>query len=154
MYDVAPMRREGEIVMKLLMSAFIALNVWLYRVSGGRMMGSMGAAPILCLTTTGRRSRRERTVPVLYLEDGGRFVMVASLAGAPRHPAWFFNLEANARVKLQVRSRRFACHCSARTRWKRKTQLWPRLVAMYPAYEGYQKRTTRDIPVVIATPDT
>ena len=56
--------------MKLLMSAFIALNVWLYRVSGGRMMGSMGAAPILLLTTTGRRSRRERTVPVLYLEDG------------------------------------------------------------------------------------
>ncbi len=53
-----------EFVMKLLMSVFIALNVWLYRVSGGRMMGGMGAAPILLLTTTGRRSRRERTVPV------------------------------------------------------------------------------------------
>ena len=90
--------------MKLLMSVFIALNVWLYRVSGGRMMGRMGAAPILLLTTTGRRSRRERTVPVLYLEDGGRFVIVASLAGAPRHPAWFLNLEANPRVD---------CRCEA-----------------------------------------
>jgi deazaflavin-dependent oxidoreductase (nitroreductase family) len=91
----APLR---EFIMKLLTSAFIALNVWLYRVSGGRMMGKMGAAPILLLTTTGRRSRRERTVPVLYLEDGGRFVIVASLAAAPRHPAWFLNLEANPRV--------------------------------------------------------
>jgi F420H(2)-dependent quinone reductase len=90
--------------LKLLMSAFLALNVWLCRVSGGRTMGKMGAAPILLLTTTGRRSRRERTVSVLYLEDGGRFVMVASLAGAPRHPAWFLNLEANPRVRLQVRS--------------------------------------------------
>jgi len=94
--------------MKLLMSTFIALNVWLYRVSGGWMMGRMGAAPILLLTTTGRRSRRERTVPVLYLEDGGRFVMVASLAGAPRHPAWFLNLGANPSARLQVRNRCFA----------------------------------------------
>jgi F420H(2)-dependent quinone reductase len=78
-------------------------------------------------------------------------VIVASLAGAPRHPAWFLNLEANPRVKLQVRNRRFAA-----TAWcasvEEKAQLWPRLVAMYPAYEGYQNRTTRDIPVVIATP--
>ena len=78
--------------MKLLTSAFIALNVWLYRLSGGRVMGRMAGAPILLLTTTGRRSRRERTVPVLYLEDGGRFVMVASIAGAPQNPAWFLNL--------------------------------------------------------------
>jgi F420H(2)-dependent quinone reductase len=138
--------------MKLLMSAFIALNVWLYRVSGGRMMGRMGAAPILLLTTTGRRSRRKRTVPVLHLDAGGRFVIVASLAGAPR-PVWFLNLEANPRVKLQERSRRFAA-IARRASAEEKAQLWPRLVAMYPAYEGYQNRTTRNIPVVIATPDT
>jgi F420H(2)-dependent quinone reductase len=137
--------------MKPLMSAFIALNVWLYRVSGGRMMGRMGAAPILLLTTIGRKSRRERTVPVLYLEDGGRFVMVASLAGAPQNPAWFLNIEADPRVRLQVRSRRLAA-TARRASAEEKAQLWPRLVAMYPTYEDYQKRTTRDIPVVIATP--
>ena len=118
----APLR---EFIMKLLTSAFIALNVWLYRVSGGRMMGRTGAAPILLLTTTGRRSRRERTVPVLYLEDAGRFVIVASLAGAPRHPAWFLNLEANPRVRLQVRSRRFAA-TARRASVEEKAQLWPR----------------------------
>jgi F420H(2)-dependent quinone reductase len=137
--------------MKLLTSAFIALNVWLYRLSGGRVMGRMAGAPILLLTTTGRRSRRERTVPVLYLEDGGRFVMVASLAGAPQNPAWFLNIEADPRVRLQVRSRRLAA-TARRASAKEKAQLWPRLVAMYPTYEDYQKRTTRDIPVVIATP--
>jgi deazaflavin-dependent oxidoreductase (nitroreductase family) len=119
--------------------------------NGGRLMGRMGSALILLLTTTGRRSQRERTVPVLYLEDGGRFVMVASLAGAPRNPAWFLNLEANPRVRLQVRSRRFAA-TARRGSAEEKEQLWPRLVAMYPAYESYQARTTRDIPVVIATP--
>ena len=137
--------------MKLLTNAFIALNVWLYRLSGGRMMGRMGAAPILLLSTTGRRSGRERTTPLLYLGDGGRLVIVASLAGAARHPAWFLNLEANPRVKLQVRSRRFAA-TARRATAEEKAQLWPRLVAMYPAYEDYQARTTRDIPVVIVTP--
>ena len=137
--------------MKLLTNAFIALNVWLYRLSGGLMMGRMGAAPILLLTTTGRRSGRERTTPVLYLEDGGRFVIVASLAGAPRHPAWFLNLEANPLVRLQVRSRHFAA-TARRASVEEKAQLWPRLVGMYPTYEDYQKRTTRDIPVVIVTP--
>jgi F420H(2)-dependent quinone reductase len=147
------MRRQWKFVMKLLWSAFIALNVWLYRVSGGRMMGKMGAAPMLLVTTTGRKSGRARTTPVLYLADGGRFVIVASLAGAPRHPAWFLNLEANPKVELQVRSRRFSA-TARRASADEKAQLWPRLTGMYPAYEDYQKRTTRDIPVVIATPDT
>jgi deazaflavin-dependent oxidoreductase (nitroreductase family) len=72
-------------------------------------------------------------------------VIVASLAGASRHPAWFLNLEANPRVRLQVRSRRFAA-TARRASVEEMAQLWPRLVAMYPAYEGYQNRTTRDIP--------
>ena len=123
-------------------------------VPRGRRAGNrkVGAAPILLFTTTRRRSRRKRTVPVLYLEDAGRFVIVASLAGAPRHPACFLNLEANRRVRLQVRGRRFAA-TARRASVEEKAQLWPRLVAMYPAYEGYQNRTARDLPVVIATPE-
>jgi deazaflavin-dependent oxidoreductase (nitroreductase family) len=78
-------------------------------------------------------------------------VIAASLAGAPRRPAWFLNLEANPRARLQVRSRRFAA-AARRASVEEKAQLRPRLAAMYPAYEGYQNRTTRDIPVVIATP--
>jgi len=137
--------------MKTLMGAFIALNVWVYRLTGGRLMGRMGAAPILLLTTTGRKSGQPRTVPLLYLEDGGSFAIVASYAGAAKHPAWFFNLEANPQVELQVRSRRFSA-TARQASAEEKAQLWPRLVAIYPAYADYQKRTTRDIPVVIVSP--
>lgn len=137
--------------MKWLMGVFVALNVWVYRLSGGRVMGRMGAAPILLLTTVGRKSGRKRTVPLLYLEDAGRFAIVASYAGSPRHPAWFLNLEANPKVDLQVRSRRFSA-TARQASAEEKAQLWPRLVAIYPAYADYQKRTTRDIPVVIVSP--
>lgn len=137
--------------MKWLMGIFIAINVWVYRLSGGRVMGRMGAAPILLLTTVGRKSGKKRTVPLLYLEDAGRFAIVASYAGAPRHPAWFRNLEANPQVDLQVRNRKFAA-TARQASPEEKSQLWPRLVAIYPAYADYQKRTTRDIPVVIVSP--
>jgi deazaflavin-dependent oxidoreductase (nitroreductase family) len=137
--------------MKQLMNVFIALNISLYRLSGGRLMGRTGAAPILLLTTTGRKSGRGRTVPLLYLKDDGNLVIVASLAGAPKHPAWYLNLEANPNVTLQVGSQRFAgtARCASA---EEKARLWPRLVTMYPHYADYQKRTTREIPVVIVSP--
>jgi F420H(2)-dependent quinone reductase len=137
--------------MKPLMNLFIALNVWLYRLSGGRVMGKMGAAPILLLGTTGRKSGRRRTVPLLYLKDDGSFVLVASFAGAPKHPAWFLNLEADPEVTAQVGSRRFAA-TARRANAQEQARLWPRLVAIYPQYADYQKRTTREIPIVIVTP--
>lgn len=137
--------------MKVLMGAFITLNVWLYRLSGGRLMGKMGAAPILLLTTMGRKSGRSRTVPLLYVKEDQGFVVVASLAGAPKHPAWYLNVEANPKVELQVGSQRFAA-VARRSSAEEKARLWPRLVAIYPQYENYQKRTTREIPLVIVTP--
>ena len=136
--------------MKGLMSAFIALNVGLYRLSGGRLMGKMGAAPILLLTSKGRKSGQSRTVPLLYVKEDKSFALVASYAGAPKHPAWYLNIEANPRVELQVGNQRFTA-TARRASADEKTRLWPRLVAIYPQYEDYQKRTTRDIPVVIAT---
>ncbi len=137
--------------MKLLISAFIAFNVWLYRLSGGRLMGKMGAAPILLLTTTGRKSGRSRTVPLLYVKEDQSFVVVASFAGAPKHPAWYLNAEANPKVQLQVASQRFA-GIARRAGAEEKARLWSRLVAIYPKYEDYRRRTTREIPLVIVTP--
>lgn len=138
--------------MNFLMGAFIALNVGLYRLSGGRLMGKMGAAPILLLTTTGRKSGQNRTVPLLYITEDERFALVASYAGAPKHPAWYLNIEANPKVGLQVGNRRFAAIARPATA-EEKARLWPKLVAIYPRYEDYQKRTKRDIPIVIVTPE-
>jgi F420H(2)-dependent quinone reductase len=142
--------QQQEFAMKFVKNVLIALNVWLYRLSGGRVMSKMGAAPILLLTTTGRKSGRRRTAPLLYLKDDGSLVLVASLGGAPKHPAWFLNLEANPRVTVQIGSQRSNA-TTRRASAEEKARLWPRLVEMYPQYADYQKRTTREIPVVIVT---
>jgi F420H(2)-dependent quinone reductase len=137
--------------MSFFFRAVSALNVFVYRASGGRVLGHVGEARILLLTTKGRRSGKARTVPVLVLEDGERLVVVASKGGAPQDPAWFANLRAEARAEVELGARRFPV--TAREAGpEEKARLWPRLVALYPPYEAYQSRTERPIPLVILTP--
>lgn len=128
------------------------LNTWLYRASGGRLGGRFpGGAPVLLLTHTGRKSGRRLVAPLLYLEDDGTYVIVASKGGMSHHPLWFKNLEANPQVEIEVGRRKMPA-TARRATADEKAALWPRLVAMYPSYADYQARTTRDIPVVILTP--
>jgi deazaflavin-dependent oxidoreductase (nitroreductase family) len=128
------------------------LNTWIYRASGGRIAGRFpGGAPVLLLTTIGRKSGRPQTAPLLYLTDGDRYIVVASLGGMSHNPLWFKNLEANPRVEIEVERRTMPMRARRATEAE-KAALWPRLVAMYPSYADYQARTTRDIPVVILTP--
>jgi deazaflavin-dependent oxidoreductase (nitroreductase family) len=103
---------------------------------------------VLLLTTTGRKSGRERTIPLLYLQDGEELVVVASNGGAPRHPAWWLNLEANPRATVEVGDRKLRVRAEQASP-EEKERLWPKLVAMYSSYEDYQKRTEREIPVII-----
>lgn len=122
-------------------------NTWLYRKSGGKLGNTLMGAPVLLLTTTGHKSGQKRTVPLLFLKDGERYVIVASKGGFPTDPAWYLNLKANPAVEVQegdaVKSMR------ARTMAEdEKAQYWPRLNAMYKAYQTYQDRTDRSIPVV------
>lgn len=122
-------------------------NTWLYRKTGGKLGGKLMGAPVLLLTTTGHKSGQKRTVPLLYLKDGARYVVVASKGGFPTDPAWYLNLKANPEVEVQegpdVKAMR------ARTvSDDEKAQLWPRLVGMYKHYQEYQDRTDRSIPVV------
>lgn len=138
--------------MRFLMRFFSALNVLVYRWSGGRLMGRFpGGAPVCLLTTYGRKSGRKRTVPLLYLADGANIVLVASQGGAPTHPAWYLNLEARSGAEVEIGRRRFPV-TGRRASSEEKAMLWPRLVAIYPPYADYQARTERDIPVVILTP--
>lgn len=122
-------------------------NTWLYRKTGGKLGGTLMGAPVLLLTTTGHKSGQKRTVPLLYLKDGARYVVVASKGGFPTDPAWYLNLKANAEVEVQEGSDVKAMR--ARTvSDDEKAQLWPRLVGMYKHYQEYQDRTDRSIPVV------
>ncbi len=119
-----------------------------YRMSGGRLFAKLGRAPMLLLTATGRKSGKPRTTPLLYVEDGEGFAVVASFGGAPEHPSWYRNLEKNPEVTLQIENRVISVTASTATPEEKK-RLWPRLTDIYPDYDTYQKETTRDIPVVL-----
>ena len=104
--------------------------------------------PTLLLTTTGRSSGNPYTTPLIYGRDGDRFLLVASRGGAPRHPGWYKNLDKNPDVELQVLADRFPAH--ARTaNPEEKTALWGIMAEIWPAYDEYQTKTAREIPVVI-----
>lgn len=123
-----------------------------YRLTGGAMGGRVLGAPVLLLTTRGRKTGKQRTTPLLYLTDGEKLVIVASNGGADWDPAWWANLRQNPQAEVQVKKVK---------RWVRaekasaeeKGRLWPLLTEMYSGYEGYQKGTEREIPVVILRPE-
>ena len=105
-------------------------------------------APILILTTTGRRSGEERVKPLIFGEDDGRYVVVASQGGAPTHPDWYFNLDADPNVHVQIKGDRFAAR--ARTaEGEERERLWRTMAEIWPPYDEYQRRTERVIPVVV-----
>ncbi len=125
-----------------------------FRVSGGRLLGTLGGMPVLVLGTTGRKSGKRRstmlTAPIV--EDGGdRIVLVASWGGDSRHPTWFLNLREHPDVEVTMGGRTRSMRARVATA-EEKAELWPRIVATYRGYAGYQKRTDRDIPLVIVEP--
>ena len=119
----------------------------LYRATGGRVFGNVGNARVLLLTTTGRRSGRPRTVPLLYVPDGDAFVIVASQGGHDTHPAWYLNLRANPAATVQIGNTTRIVHAEQLAAADRE-RLWGALVAAYPDYEEYRTRTDRAFPVV------
>jgi F420H(2)-dependent quinone reductase len=137
---------------EVLMRGAGRLNVWVYRLSGGRLLGRLpSGAPVCLLTTAGRKSGRRRSVPLLYLRDGNDLVVVASQGGAPQHPGWYFNLQADPKAEVEIGRSRFAVVARPAAEDERAA-LWPRLVAIYPPYGDYQRRTTRRIPVMRLSP--
>ncbi len=122
-------------------------HTFMYRLSGGKIGGNVGG-PILLLTTIGRKSGKERTLPLLYLKDGETFVLVASNGGAAKHPLWWLNLQANSQAKVQIGTHHVTM-TATQANSEERTRLWPLLVKLYSGYAEYQKRTPREIPVVL-----
>jgi deazaflavin-dependent oxidoreductase (nitroreductase family) len=126
-------------------------NVWLYRKSGGKLGARLMGAPVLLLTTRGRKTGKSRTTPLIYLDDGSQLAVVASKGGWPTDPLWYRNLQAESAVEVQVGSDMRSM--VARTApAEERDRLWPRLVALYAAYADYQSWSDRQIPVVILSP--
>ena len=129
-------------------SLFTNVQVSLYRLSEGRISGTFKGVPVLLLTTTGRKTGKKRTKPLLYLIDNDQVVLVASHAGAPTHPIWWRNLQHNPHAEVQIRRTLLQVEAREATPEERE-RLWPKLVALYPDYQNYQERTTRTIPIVL-----
>jgi deazaflavin-dependent oxidoreductase (nitroreductase family) len=138
-------------MLKVMLKAMVSVGVFLYRLTGGGIGGRIQSMPVLLLTTTGRKSGKKRTVPLGFLRDGSAYVIIASYAGLPRNPAWFLNLESHPEATIQVKKRQMQVKAETANPEK-KRELWARLMEVAPGYANYQKRTTRDIPVVILHP--
>jgi deazaflavin-dependent oxidoreductase (nitroreductase family) len=102
----------------------------------------------LILTTTGRHSGEDRSTPLIYGRHGDDYLVVASKGGAPEPPAWYLNLAEQPVVTVQVRGDRFKAHARTATP-EEKPELWSTMSALWPPYDDYQGKTTRDIPVVV-----
>jgi len=122
-----------------------------FRWSGGRLGRRMAANDILLLTSTGRRSGDRHTVPLLYLGNGERLVVFASFGGRDVHPDWYRNLLADPAAEVELPGRRLRVTAETVVGTERD-RLWERAVAAYPAYAAYQRRTEREIPVVMLRP--
>jgi proline iminopeptidase len=104
--------------------------------------------PTLVLTTKGRKTGEDRKFALIYQEIDGNHVIVASKGGADQHPGWYLNLVANPEVKVQVKADKYTAQ--ARTVGsEERAALWPKMAAVWPAYDEYQKKTDREIPIVV-----
>jgi F420H(2)-dependent quinone reductase len=127
------------------------LHVAAYRATEGKIGGRMMNSPILLLLTTGRKSGKDRTTPLLYLRDGVNYIMVASNGGTAGDPAWWLNLQRDPEAIVEVGGSRLRVRAEE-VKGEQKRRLWRRLVEMYPLYESYQRRTDREIPVISLRP--
>ena len=123
------------------------MHVGMYRLTKGRIGGTIQGLKLVLLSTTGKKSGQVRTVPLGSFEDAGDRFIVASNAGAPTHPAWFNNLVANPDVTVQLLDRVYKARAVV-TSGEERARLWQQVITQAPGYNSYTKKTTREIPIV------
>ena len=142
--------RFGHVFMRVIGP----LQVWIYRLSGGRWANTFNGGKVALLTMTGRRSGRKITVPLVYAEDGDNILFAASKGGMSKHPVWYRNLVAYPEVEVQVGAQR------SKRRMREASEaeapaLWAKLDAVYPDFSEYRERARlkkRVIPLLIMEP--
>ena len=131
---------------------FTRIHRAVFDLTKGRLGGRVGGMPVVKLTTTGRKTGKKRdTMLTSPVHDADRVILVASKGGAPKHPAWYLNLRDHPDVviTMQGKTRPMTAHTATA---EEKTELWPKIVAGFKGYGGYQTKTDRDIPVVVLQP--
>ncbi|NUR68175.1 MAG: nitroreductase family deazaflavin-dependent oxidoreductase [Streptomyces sp.] len=134
-------------------TGWVREQVELYESSGGTEGTTLleTGMPVILLTTVGARSGKIRKTPLMRVEHGGRYAVVASQGGAPKHPVWYHNLKADPRAELQDGPEKWDMSAREVT-GAEKAEWWERAVAAYPPYAEYQEKTDREIPVFVLEP--
>ena len=146
-----PMSKTEEKIGSVAVQLMSKVNTFIYRASGGRFGAKFThGAPVFLLVTTGRKSGEPRTAPLIYIEDGDDYLVVASKGGMSHHPAWYLNLEANPECSIEIGKNKLPM-TATRISDDEKKALWSKICEVYPDYEDYQARTERNIPVVRLT---
>ncbi len=126
-------------------------QVRVYEGTDGAERWDMRGVPVVILSTRGRHSGAIRKMPLMRVADGEKYAVIASLGGAPKHPVWYLNLQADPVVSLQDKAvkRRYRAHTAT---GKEREEWWDRAVSVWPDYAVYQTKTDRQLPVVILEP--
>jgi deazaflavin-dependent oxidoreductase (nitroreductase family) len=127
------------------------LNVPIYRATGGKLMGKVNKAPVLLLTTTGRKSGQQRTAPVVYLADGEKLVVINTNAGSEKIPAWSLNLEANPEAEAEVGRRRVKVRARV-AEGEERADLWRKHNVQYAGFDDYDAKLERKPKVIVLEP--
>ena len=122
-----------------------------FRANEGRVGGNFEGKTLILLHTKGAKSQQERINPVACIKDGDRLAVIASKAGAPTHPDWYFNIVANPQVTVEVGTENFQALASVAEEPER-TRLYNQMVEVMPGFDDYRRKTTRVIPVIVLTP--
>jgi deazaflavin-dependent oxidoreductase (nitroreductase family) len=130
----------------------VRLNVYVYRKSGGKILGRFGRLDALLITTLGRKTGKTRTNPVGYIYDGGRFAVCGAYGGEAVHPAWFLNLRAVPRATVEIGREKIEVTAEVLLPGAERDRIWQRMVDVFPSFAKFQSKTSRLIPVVLLTP--
>lgn len=146
-----PMTEQEFKQLRRFIKPFSSLNVWVYRLSGGRLMGSFQGRPVMLVSMTGAKSGKTRTIPLMYVPYKEGVIVVGSQGGAPKSPVWVENLKVHPDVVVQVRGVKMKLR-ARQVDDAEKAKVWPVCVQHYREYDDYQARTTRNIPVFVCEP--
>lgn len=131
-----------------LMHTIGVIHRGLYRLTNGSVGANLGGRPMVLLTTKGRKSGKQRTIPLQYMMDGDNIIVVASNGGNVNHPAWWHNIRASGDVTVQIGKKKMRAQAETANEDER-ARLWPILVEYYSGYQGYEDETERTVQVVI-----
>ena len=149
--DRKRIEEQGPITPIWVVKTMTYINLFVYRVSKGRLMNKLGGGPICLVEMTGARTGKKRTFPVMYVPDGDDVLVVASIGGAPSNPAWYHNLIANPIVKITQGGKTRSMQARQLSGQERE-EAWPTCVEHYLPYSEYKTRTNREIPVFRCVP--